>query len=202
MHVDHVGQRAQPVEQLQQRASLQTLGKGPQKHHRDRGEHKVVDDAFDEEHPVCRPRQPFEDGRAQAEGKRDQGHGDDHNARGPGAQRPAPQPVTRLIRLALDQNDQMTEVARGLGQPSLAEAREDAALEMRHCGPDMVSGQLDLVAGRARTCHALTVGVNTSRPKDPRQLRVDSLTTGGAYSAETESRLLAIISPGRFEQIA
>jgi hypothetical protein len=66
----------------------------------------------------------------------------------------------------------------------------------------MVSGQLDLVAGRARTCHALTVGVNTSRPKDPRQLRVDSLTTGGAYSAETESRLLAIISPERFEQIA
>jgi hypothetical protein len=66
----------------------------------------------------------------------------------------------RLLCLTLDQHNQLAEVARGLGQPALAEAREDTALKMRHGGPDMVGGQLDLVAGRARASHALTVGVN------------------------------------------
>ena len=69
--------------------------------------------------------------------------------------------------MTLDQRNQLAEVARALGQPSLAEAREDTALEMRHGGPNMVSGQLDLVAGRARACHALTVGANAlSTPQE------------------------------------
>ena len=71
-------------------------------------------------------------------------------------------PLVRLVLLALDQNDQLTQVARRLGQPSLAEAREDAALKVRDGGPDMASGQLDLISGRARTCHVMTVGARTA----------------------------------------
>jgi hypothetical protein len=112
--------------------------------------------------PHSGPSQPLDDGRAQAEDERDERRRDDRDSRGAGSQRRAPKAVARLVRLALDQNDQVTQVARRLGQPSLAEAREDAAFEMRNGSSDVVNGQLDLVAGRAGTCHVMTVGVPTA----------------------------------------
>jgi hypothetical protein len=72
-----------------------------------------------------------------------------------------------LIGLAVDQNDQLTEVTRSFRQPSLAEARIDATLEMRHGGPDVFRGELNLISSRTGTCHLTNVGVSTpTAPED------------------------------------
>ena len=122
-----------------------------------------------------------EDGRAQAEDEGDHRRTNDRDACGARYECPTPKTVVRLLCLTLDQHNQLTEIARGLGQPSLTEAREDTALKMRHGGPDMVSGQLDLVAGRARACHALTVGVNTaSTPQESLSSACEYFASDGA----------------------
>jgi hypothetical protein len=140
VHVDDVGQRAQPVEQSQQRAALETLGHCPEKEHRDGREHQVVDDALDQGNPAGGLLKPLGDGRAQAEYQSEKRGPDDRDARGTGGQRRPPQADMGLACLGLDQDDQLAEVTHRLGQSALAEAREDAALKLRHGCADVVSG--------------------------------------------------------------
>jgi hypothetical protein len=63
----------------------------------------------------------------------------------------------RLFGLTLDQNDQVSQVARRLGQTALTEPRMNATFQMPDGCADVVSGQLNLVASRARACHVMTV---------------------------------------------
>src|SRR5829696_3471665 len=106
--------------------------------------------------------QPLDDGRAQGERQRNQRGADDDDARCAGGQFRAPQAVTRSGRLGRDQIDQVTQVACRLRQPPLAKAGIDASLELLHGGPDVVSGQLNLVSGGARFHHVTTVGLATN----------------------------------------
>ena len=133
-------------------------GKAQQEHDRDRREDQVVDDTFDERHPIGRLGQPVDNSRAHAEGQRDQRRRDDGDARDAGAHRHAPQPISGLTGLLLDTSDEPAEVAGGLGESALAEARVDTTLELRHRVPDEAGCQLDGVPGRAGLRHVTTVG--------------------------------------------
>jgi len=57
----------------------------------------------------------------QADGEREQCRSDDRDAYGAGDQRSAPKPIMGLFGLALDQNDQVSQVAGRLGQTALTE---------------------------------------------------------------------------------
>ena len=153
------GQRTQPVQQPQQRPSLEALGHCPEKQHRDGREHQFVDNALDQRDPIGGMRKPFDDSRAQAEDQREKRGRHDGDARGTGGERRAPQTDVGLPGLGLHPDDQLAEITHRLGQSPLAEAGMNAAFELRHGGSNVVSGKLDLVSSRAGLRHATTVGV-------------------------------------------
>jgi hypothetical protein len=147
------------MEQPKQCAPLHALGQDPEEHDRNRREDDVVDGALGQWHPVCGLGEPVGDRRTQAEHQQGQRQRHDHDARGAGCQCRASKTHPRLVSLALDQVDQMAEVARRLGQSSLPEAGVDASFELRHGVPDVASGELHHVSCWARLRHATTVEV-------------------------------------------
>ncbi len=126
VHVDHVGQRAELVEQRQQPPALQPFGQRPEEQHRDRGEDDVVDGALDQGQPVEAVVGTLVRGVDQHQHQRHHGRRHDQRAEGAGHQTGAARASRRVVGVAIHHDHQLLEVS---GHRSEAARRVEAGVD-------------------------------------------------------------------------